>query len=355
MLPSYGFDWPPVPDDIEVPLRKGNLKVDYAWGAATIGATPPPLNRNVLWTFRLLGSTIQGIRNGLPPIEILTDSGIVEFGVAFDRDMFPVVVYKLRSGIHLLRYYDHVQNGYVVKQLPALARSPRVVYDLKAQAADGVAEVVVAWFQGKDIYVAQSSKGYENPRLAASYLQDLYLDQISFAANNRLRFIVYQLSRPEDVPEVNPIPQSKFSTFLYRRNYTGSTPIIPDDVATFSSAGLKYILSIKEDDITAPSVRIYPMSICLRPEYVDWLRDRGEQDRPILRITKTFSSGMDTDEELTLNQLTARGGLVYDNDLKLYRSNFDHITEGPNKRSIIINLTDLIVGERSVLIVDELH
>lgn len=353
MLPKYGFDWPPVPDTIEVPLRKGNLRIDYAYGAPTIGAAPT-VARNTLWSFRYASGVLYGKPGTGAEIVILNQTNILEFGVCFDEDMYPVVTYRLVDGSSFYRVYDQVTKQYVITALPAGAASPRAVYDLKAVTAAGTAEVIIGYMMGKDIYVLQSSSGYTVARHAATYLQDLYLDQISFAVNNRLRFIMYQLTNPEHLPDANPIPQSKFSSFLYRRTYTGSTPPkLPDTVTTFSSSGLKYILTIKENNLNAEAVRVFPMSLCLRPEWVDELIATGQQSKPILKVTKTFSVGKDTEETFSLAQLTALGGMVYDPAIKLYRTKFDYATEGSNKRSIVVNITDLIVGERTTLIVDE--
>lgn len=353
MLPKYGFDWPPVPDTIEVPLRKGNLRIDYAYGAPNIGAAPT-VARNTLWSFRYASGVLYGKPGTGAEVTILTQANILEFGVCFDEDMYPVVAYRLVDGTSYYRVYSQVTKSYTVTPLPVGATSPRAVYDLKATISAGTAEVIIGYMMGKDIYVLQSSSDYKVPRHAATYLQDLYLDQISFAVNNRLRFIMYQLTNPEHLPDVNPIPQSKYSSFLYRRNYMGSNPPkLPDSTIVFSSAGLKYILSIKEDNRTAEPIRIFPMSLCLRPEWVDELIANGQQTKPILKVTKTYSVGKDTEQTFSLAQLTTAGGMVYDPAIKLYRTKFDHATEGSNKRSIVVNITDLIVGERTTLIIDE--
>lgn len=353
MLPKYGFDWPPVPDTIEVPLRKGNLRVDYAYGAPTIGAAPT-VARNTLWSFRYASGVLYGKPGTGAEVVILTLANILEFGVCFDEDMRPVVTYSLTNGDAFYRIYDTATAAYKTIQLPQGAKNPRAVYDLKTLAAAGTAEVIIGYMVGKDIYVLQSSKDYASPRLAASYLQDLYLDQISFAVNNRLRFIMYQLAKPDQLPEVNPVPQSKYSCFLYRRPYTGGNPPpLNDDVATFSSSGLRYTLQIKDSNPNAPDVRLYPISLCLRPEWVDEIIATNKKDVPILKVTKTMSIGTDSERTWTLNQLQAAGGLVYDPELKLYKTNFDHRTEIKVDRSIIINITDLVVGESTLLIVDE--
>lgn len=353
MLPKYGFDWPPVPDTIEVPLRKGNLRIDYAYGAPNIGAAPTVV-RNTLWSFRYASGVLYGKPGTGAEIAILNQTNILEFGVCFDEDMYPVIAYRLVDGTSYYRVFDQATKLYVVTALPAGATSPRAVYDLKATISAGTAEAIIGYMMGKDIYVLQSSSGYKVARHAATYLQDLYLDQISFAVNNRLRFIMYQLTNPDHLPEVNPIPQSKYSSFLYRRSYTGSNPPrLPDAVTTFSSSGLKYILAIKENNPTAEAVRIFPMSLCLRPEWVDELIASGQQSKPILKVTKTYSVGKDSEQTYSLAQLTTAGGMVYDPAIKLYRTKFDHATEGSNKRSIVVNITDLIVGERTTLIVDE--
>lgn len=353
MLPTYGFDWPPVPDTIEVPLRKGNLRVDYAYGASSLAASPTAA-RSTLWSFRYASGVLYGKPGTGAEITILTLPNIVEYGICFDEDMYPVITYRLTDDTCHYRIYDQVTKAYVVTPLPAGATSPRAVYDLKASSAIGTAEVIIGYMMGKDIYVLQSSKSYKNPRHAATYLQDLFLDQISFAVNNRLRFIMYQLTNPDQLPEVNPIPQSKYSCFLYRRKYTGGNPPpLNDDVATFSSSGLKYTLRIKDTNPVAPDVRIYPISLCLRPEWVDEIIAANKKDVPIIKVTKTMSVGADSERTYTLNQLQTQGGLVYDNELKLYRTNFDHSTSSKIDRSIVVNITDLVVGETTVLIVDE--
>lgn len=352
MLPKYGFDWPPVPDTIEVPLRKGALRQDYALAGKAIGTaiTEP---RSTLWTFLMRNGQIVGTPKGsITSIVIYTNAKINEFGICFDRENYPVIAYTETDGKSYLRY--PIPNGnFTTIPLPDGAYSPRCVFDLKAGALSGVGEVVVGYMLGKDLYVLQSSKDFKNPRLAASYLQDLYLDQISFAANSRLRFIMYQLHNPDSLPDAEAIPQSKYSCFLYRRTFSGSVPPIDSNLVTFSSVGLKYQLKIEDNDLDSPDVRGVGLRLALRPEWVEPLRSSADYSKPIIEMTKTTTKGHGGSKQYSLQELDAIVGSFYDPDLQLYTFPMDYFTEGPNERIVVIKYRDLVVGETTYLVINE--
>lgn len=357
MLPPYGFDWPPVPDNIEVPLRKGRTKKDYAWGALEIGVVGTVL-RESLWEFRASGRTIYGTRPGKDEIEIFTaEEDFTEFAVAFDTNMYPVIAMRYTAGDKrcVCRFMtDPAQQTYATIYLPAEAHTPRVAYDLKHVDHRDKAEAILAYMVGKDIFVMTESNKFNSARLAASYIQQMYIDQLSFAANNRMRFIMYQLTHPDDLPESDPIPQSKYSSFLYRAPYkSGGHPQLPEKDFLFSSVGLKYVLQVNETAQDALVKKVFTLSLALRPEWIDEIVTTGKQNTAILEITTALSTGSNTKQTRTLTQLLAGGALAFDPIIKMYRFTFNHVTSGTGTLETAIIIKDMVVGERTVFNIDE--
>lgn len=307
MFPRDGLRWPPTTASIGETLRNGAPRIDYAYGRTAVESLSP-VARTTLWSFRYYSGMIIGKPGTGAEVDIVSIPKVNNFGICFDYEMRPVIAYQLNVGTCHVRYYDSATSSYVTLDLPAGVRTPRCTFDLNGATAQNSGEVIVAYFLGNDLYILRESENFAIPNHRATYLQELYLDQIGFASNNSLRFIVYQLVDPAVVGTTEPVPISKYSIFTFPRTKemlppqywpydAGELPTIDPAKVEFVNDGLDSYVTVTDlqvDSSIADTARYVPTAFGIRKE---WWEEVTDPNTPMFEVSvdgnqTTYTKGM---------------------------------------------------------------
>lgn len=204
MFPSDGLTKFPVVGNLEVALRTDRREEAF-YGNVTLGSEKNPTvytgKRDVLW--------VGGYENGFiyiqPPsgniIKLTELTNVRELSICFDKYMLPVVTYIRQSSVYL-RYFDIFEKTYVTRNISAIVQgeviTPRLCFDDRRLSYRNDACVLLAYYIGNQLCLRNSVDAYANQKVIRTEpINEVYLEQIAMADNNRIHFITYTLVEPE--------------------------------------------------------------------------------------------------------------------------------------------------------------
>lgn len=192
MIPGDALSSQAVSSEMLAPDRNVFSKLrDYEDGGVGIQNTSNGLT-GYAWSCYARNSAIFVEREGLAPILVFEQPGIVEISFAFDQNMRPNFAYQLEDGTLFLRWFDTSLQAYRTDSFGA-GRNPRLTLDDKRPESSSASDVIFAYIRGSSIYYRQQRDRFQIERfLIGGFPPYVSLKNVGMTRNMRLLFEVVE-------------------------------------------------------------------------------------------------------------------------------------------------------------------
>lgn len=139
--------------------------VDYEMGASALNSSASDYNSH-LWTAQSDGTVVTVSRDGVPPVTVLTDSGITQIALGFDQTMRPHIAY-IAGGVCKFYWYDTLA-GSMQTMVIAGGKTPRLCMDEKRGVFIAYSDLLLTYKVGSNVCLRAQRERFQTEHIIAT-------------------------------------------------------------------------------------------------------------------------------------------------------------------------------------------
>lgn len=169
MIPNESISIRNTPVDMYEPdIQKVSGLIDKELGGIAISDSSSGLT-DATWTCSVVGSNVMLSKDGDTPVIMFTRDNVIDIAVSFTQGMVPVFAWQESNGSIWLRYFDTLEDNYVIVSF-GMGRNPRLSLDDKRHISVNSSDVILAYIKGSELVYRQQRDNYLIERVLLSGL-----------------------------------------------------------------------------------------------------------------------------------------------------------------------------------------